>query len=95
MTGLDPIVTAEFYQLIKEINQKSGIAVVMVSHDIESALRDATHILHLQENARFFGTTEDYKKSAVGRQYIKSGQIDVQEAVVEERLKRMEGGDKS
>ena len=95
VTGLDPIVTAEFYQLIKEINQKSGIAVVMVSHDIESALRDATHILHLQENARFFGTTEDYKKSAVGRQYIKSGQIDVQEAVVEERLKQMEGGDKS
>lgn len=95
VTGLDPIVTAEFYQLIKEINQKSGIAVVMVSHDIESALRDATHILHLQENARFFGTTEDYKKSAVGRQYIKSGQIDVQEAVVEERLKQMKGGDKS
>ena len=26
---------------------------------------------------------------------IKSGQIDVQEAVVEERLKQMEGGDKS
>ena len=35
VTGLDPIVTAEFYQLISRINKESGIAVVMVSHDIE------------------------------------------------------------
>ena len=41
VTGLDPIVTAEMYQLIKKINKESGIAVVMVSHDIESAVRDA------------------------------------------------------
>lgn len=75
VTGLDPIVTAEFYQLIKEVNEKSKIAVVMVSHDIESAVRDASHILHLQETALFFGTAEDYRKSPVGRQFIKSGQI--------------------
>ena len=35
VTGLDPLVTAEFYQLIRQINRDSGIAVVMVSHDIE------------------------------------------------------------
>ena len=49
VTGLDPIVTTEFYELIRQINRDSGIAVVMVSHDIESAVKDATHILHLQE----------------------------------------------
>lgn len=74
VTGLDPIVTAEFYQLIQEVNRKSGIAVVMVSHDIESAVRDASHILHLHETALFFGTAEDYKHSAIGRQFLKSGQ---------------------
>ena len=47
VTGLDPIVTGEFYQLIRRINRESGIAVVMVSHDIESAVKDASHILHL------------------------------------------------
>ena len=62
VTGLDPIVTGEFYQLIRRINRDSGIAVVMVSHDIESAVADATHILHLQETALFFGTTEDYSQ---------------------------------
>ena len=53
VTGLDPLVTAEFYQLIERINKESEIAVVMVSHDIESALQYASHILHLQESARF------------------------------------------
>lgn len=72
VTGLDPIVTSEFYQLIKEVNEKSKIAVVMVSHDIESALRDATHILHLQETALFFGKAEDYRKSSIGRKFLDS-----------------------
>ena len=70
VTGLDPIVTSDFYQLIKEVNEKSGIAVVMVSHDIESTLRDASHILHLQETALFYGTAEEYKKSKAGRMFL-------------------------
>lgn len=70
VTGLDPIVTVEFYQLIRKINRESHIAVVMVSHDIERAVEDGTHILHLQERALFFGTTEDYKKSRAGRTFL-------------------------
>ena len=70
VTGLDPIVTGEFYQLIRRIKRDSGIAVVMVSHDIESAVEDATHILHLQETALFFGTTEDYRRSRIGRKFL-------------------------
>ena len=70
VTGLDPIVTGEFYDLIRRINRESGIAVVMVSHDIESAVKDATHILHLQETALFFGTTEDYRKSRIGKAFL-------------------------
>ena len=70
VTGLDPIVTGEFYQLIRRINRESGIAVVMVSHDIESSVKDASHILHLQETALFFGTTEEYKRSPVGRRFL-------------------------
>lgn len=72
VTGLDPIVTAEFYQLIKEVNQQSKIAVVMVSHDIESALRDASHILHLQETALFYGTASEYRNSPVGQMFLDS-----------------------
>ncbi len=51
VTGLDPIVTAEFYQLISRINKESGIAVVMVSHDIESAVEYASHIFAFAGNS--------------------------------------------
>lgn len=76
VTGLDPLVTAEFYQLIERINKESEIAVVMVSHDIESALQYASHILHLQESARFCGTTEEYRNSEAGRKFL-GGEMDV------------------
>ena len=76
VTGLDPIVTAEFYELIQRINKESGIAVVMVSHDIESAVKYATHILHLQEKVLFLGTAEDYQKSRVGRTFLGGGADD-------------------
>lgn len=70
VTGLDPLVTGEFYQLIWEINRKEGIAVVMVSHDIESTVRYASHILHLSESVLFFGTSEEYQKSRAGRAFL-------------------------
>lgn len=70
VTGLDPIVTGGFYQLIRRINRESGIAVVMVSHDIESAVEDASHILHLQETMLFFGTAEEYRNSRIGKRFL-------------------------
>ena len=70
ISGLDPLVTGEFYQLIWEINRKEGIAVVMVSHDIESTVRYASHILHLSESVLFFGTSEEYQKSRAGRAFL-------------------------
>ncbi len=76
VTGLDPIVTAEFYELIQRINKEAGIAVVMVSHDIESAVKYATHILHLQEKVLFFGTAEAYQRSRVGQTFLGGGADD-------------------
>ena len=60
VTGLDPVVTAEFYSLVEKINKKYGITIIMVSHDLLSAINYATHILHLKKNDSFFGKTEDY-----------------------------------
>lgn len=61
VTGLDPKVTAEFYNITKELN-KEGIAVIMVSHDVQ-ALTYATHILHLDQKESFYGTKEEYMNS--------------------------------
>lgn len=69
VTGLDPLVTAEFYELIRKINSEYGITVVMVSHDIISSIQYATHILHLKKNGSFFGTVDDYLKSDVYKEF--------------------------
>lgn len=69
VTGLDPIVTAEFYSLIEKINKEFGITIVMVSHDLLSAVNYASHILHLSKTDSFFGTTEDYIRSETYRKF--------------------------
>jgi zinc transport system ATP-binding protein len=59
VSGLDPVVTQEFYRLIDVIN-KSGLTIIMVSHDIASAVKYSSHILHLDGEQKFFGKTSDY-----------------------------------
>lgn len=64
VTGLDPMVTAELYELISSIN-KSGETIIMVTHDVSSALKYATHILCLTENKNFFGTVSEFMENDV------------------------------
>ena len=61
VAGLDPIVTEHLYEIIKEIN-KSGITVIMVSHDIKAAVEYASHVLHIGQTPLFHGTKHDYEK---------------------------------
>ena len=70
VTGLDPIVTAEIYEIIKEVNQKYHMTIIMVSHDVKTAVRNANKILHLKHTALFFGSTEEYVRSTTGREFI-------------------------
>ena len=58
VSGLDPIVTKEMYTLIEQLH-KDGITIIMISHDIDAAIKYATHILHIGKNV-FFGTTQEY-----------------------------------
>lgn len=69
VAGLDPVATLSMYELLADINQRMGITIIMVSHDIESALKYSSHILHLSHDGYFFGTTEEYTKSEVGRHF--------------------------
>lgn len=59
VTGLDPEATEDMYNLIKELNNE-GITIIMISHDIDAALKYATHVLHIGKTI-FFGKKEDYK----------------------------------
>ncbi len=69
VAGLDPMATGELYAAIGELNRE-GMAIVMISHDVNTALRYATHILHLG-GATFFGSKEDYMRSGGARRYLR------------------------
>ncbi len=67
--GLDPKVTSDMYSLIKELNEKDGMTIIMISHDVESAIKYSSHILHMG-NEIFFGTTEEYVQSDIGKKFV-------------------------
>ena len=69
VAGLDPKVTLDMYEMIRTLNE-IGITIVMISHDIEAALEYSNHILHLNRDMEFFGTTEEYKKTELCDHYL-------------------------
>ena len=71
--GLDPLVTSELYRLIGTLNREEGITILMVSHDIQAAVANASHILHLRKAPLFFGTAEAYRQSDIGRLFLTEG----------------------
>ena len=68
VSGLDPKVTLDMYELIQELNQE-GITIIMISHDISASVRYASHILHIGREI-FFGTTEEYRESNIGKFFL-------------------------
>ena len=64
VSGLDPEVTTDFYALIRHLNRREGITILMISHDLQATAADATHILHLG-TPFFYGLASDYFHSEV------------------------------
>lgn len=71
VTGLDPLAQTELYELIAKLNNR-GISIIMVSHDISSALKYASHILHISKKQLFFGTKSDYLNSSAGISFLET-----------------------
>lgn len=69
VSGLDPKVTQEMYELVKDLNERDKITIIMISHDLIDALKYATHILHIGREI-FFGTKEEYIKSEIGQKFV-------------------------
>ena len=69
VSGLDPKVTADMYGLIAGLNREEGVTVIMVSHDVDAAVRYASHILHVGREL-FFGTTAEYMESPAALRFL-------------------------
>lgn len=69
--GLDIVAAQEMYSIIKELNKKDLLTVIMVTHDINEAVKSAGKILHLGEKMLFFGSTKDYVGSNAEGAFLK------------------------
>lgn len=68
VAGLDPLVTADLYHLIWRLHEE-GVTILMVSHDIEAALKYASHVLHIGQTL-FWGTRDAYAASPLGQLFM-------------------------
>lgn len=59
VTGLDPNAMSEMYKLIEKLNE-DGMTVIMISHDVDEAVKYASHILTLGKDHSHFMTVEEY-----------------------------------
>ncbi|MBQ9536065.1 MAG: ABC transporter ATP-binding protein [Clostridia bacterium] len=72
VSGLDPKVTQELYDIIAGLNRRENVTVIMISHDIDAAVQYASHILHIGSSV-FFGTRDEYIASDVSRSFVNGG----------------------
>ncbi len=70
ITGLDPSSAQEFYQVVRHLNRDEGVAILMVSHDIQNMVHQAKKILHLRQRVLFYGSVEEYRKSPLGQKFL-------------------------
>lgn len=74
VTGLDRKVTEELYSFIENLNKNDNITIIMISHDVQAALKYANKILHIGGKT-FFGTKEEYLESEISDSFTKGGTL--------------------
>ncbi len=72
ITGLDPVATAEFYEIMEDL-RSDGVTIIIISHDISCAVHYGNKILHLGNDGYYFGATADYVHSPLGQQMLARG----------------------
>lgn len=59
VAGLDPQATKDFYKLLKLLNSE-GIAIVMITHDLQGLKENAKQVLYLNHEKKFYGNIKEY-----------------------------------
>ncbi len=69
VTGLDPAAAQDLYKTLRYLNEQEHLAILMVTHDMPAALREAKNILHVGKGSWFYGTVAEYLASPVGKRF--------------------------
>lgn len=71
MSGLDPLARSDLYALIERLNAEQDITVIMVTHDVNTAVHYANRILLLASRQLFFGPADEFIQSAQGQDLMR------------------------
>jgi zinc transport system ATP-binding protein len=63
-TGIDERAQAEFYALLKKLNEKLGLTLVLVSHDIAMVTKEVMHIACIDRTLVCHMTPQDFIKES-------------------------------
>ena len=69
VTGLDPAAAQDLYRTLAYLNKNEGLAIIMVTHDLQNALQYADTVLYAGQGKWFHGTTAEYLASPYGRRF--------------------------
>ncbi|WP_281974313.1 metal ABC transporter ATP-binding protein [Halobacillus litoralis] len=58
--GVDAKHVTEFYDLLARLNQENGITLLLITHDIGTITKHATHVACMNKTIHFHGASEEY-----------------------------------
>ena len=71
LTGLDPKITKEFYQIVEQLHEQ-GTTIVMISHELNESIRLATKVLFIGEE-NYFMSKDEFVNSELGKKFLSFG----------------------
>ena len=68
--GLDVNATRDLYACLEKLNREKAMTVIMISHDMDAAMRYANKILHLDKKVLFYGGKDEYLLTAHAKKLL-------------------------
>lgn len=65
VNGLDPKVVTQIYELLHKLNKEDGLTIIMISHDVDRALKYVSRVIEMEHGKIIKSmTSEEYKGEA-------------------------------
>lgn len=68
--GLDYNASNQLFEIISHINKEFGVTIVMITHNIELALKYISKVVYLEIGDSFVGTPKEFLESTHAKTYI-------------------------
>jgi zinc transport system ATP-binding protein len=69
-SGVDIEAQTEFYKILKQLNQDSGITLIIISHDVDVISKEVTEIAAINRKLVFYGLSKEFIKEEKGIKFV-------------------------